>query len=145
MNDDPMSGLKAELENVKERREALVKALERLAVERERTAKSLSHLVRGTMVDEKPKPSALLGVGILFLLAIPLTGVVISRFWDWYVVELFSLPLISAMEATGICLLASIFLPYYKVTSENFSRLTVERILRLGVTWLIGWCIHWFL
>lgn len=145
MYNDPMSGLKTELENVKARRRELEEALKRLVAERLRTAESLSRLAGGIAVDKKPSTSTLLGATILSLLAIPLTGVVMSRFWDWYVVGLFDLPQVSALEATGICLLASLFYSYHKITSKDISRVVVERILRLGITWFLGWLLHWLI
>lgn len=145
MYDDPVNNLKTELENVRARRKELEEALERLVAERQRTAESLSRLAGGVMVEKKPSSSALLGATVLSLLAIPLTGVVISRFWDWFIVELFDLPQVSAVEATGICLLASLFVSYHKITGKDISRVVVERILRLGITWFLGWCLHWLI
>lgn len=145
MYKDPVNSLKTELENVKARRKELEEALERLVAERQRTAESLSRLAGGVTVDKKSSTSTLLGAAILSLLAIPLTGIVLSRFWDWFVVGLFDLPQISAVEATGICLLISIFLSYHKITSKDVSRIIVERILRLGITWFLGWLLHWLI
>jgi len=143
MNDDPMSRLKAELASTMEKRKILEKALAKLVAERQRTAESLNRLAREAIAEKKPSSSALLGVCVLCILAIPLTGVVLSRFWSWFLVEPFDLPSLSAVGATGIYLLFLLFGSYSKIDSGELSRVAVGMAMRLGIIWFLGWCLHW--
>lgn len=143
MYSDPLDSLKAELEDVKKKREELEEALRKLIATRQRTAESLSRLTGGIAVDERPKQSVLLGVMVLSTLTTLLTGVVLSRFWSWFLVEPFNLPQVSAVEATGAYLLISLFIPYSDLTLKKLSGIAVTLALRLGIVWFLGWLLHW--
>lgn len=92
-------------------------------------------------MDEQSKPRFRPAVAILCILGILLTGVVSSRLWSWFLVEPFNLPQLSAVEATGVYLLISLFFPYSKV--DDPLRTAVGLTLRLGIIWFLGWCLHW--
>lgn len=143
MYNDPMNNLKTELENVRARRKELEKALKRLIAERQRTAESLGRLAGGIAVDEKPKQSVLLGVMVLSTLTTLLTGVVLSRFWSWFLVEPFNLPRVSAVEATGAYLLISLLGSHSETTPKELPRAAAVLALRLGIVWFLGWLLHW--
>lgn len=143
MYSDPLDSLKTELEDVKKKREELEEALRKLIATRQRIAESLSRLAGGITVDKKPRSSALLGAFILATLAIPLTGVVISRLWGWFLVEPFDLPHLSVVEATGVYLLFMLFGSYSKIASEELLRTAARMVMRPGIIWLFGWLLHW--
>lgn len=144
MYKDPVSGLKAALKDAREKREALIKALEKLAAEREQIAESLSHLAESVMEDKSEsgmlyKSGMLLGTFVKSVSVMLLTGIVLAQLWNWFLVRPFGLSQLSVVEATGIYLLITLFSTPSKMKSPQ----TVGGLAcGLGITWFLGWLLH---